>query len=265
MKQGLLLMAAAALLCGALAGCEAEKAEVSHICGTIEEAFGLEMAPAEVREAMADGMLDERYEQTFCDQKAGVEVWRLMRLDDERSADGMGIVIVKDGVQTPFPDVRHGRQPSARFDEPTQTLWLTCGEMEGTAVNVERLYKIQIGADGSASIVGSIDPYDMQQALLRRLGYSIDGQNISFYDQNQLLCSVTDTVADMGGFDEEPIWIGEQLSYDLSDGKQRIVCLPGLKYVTGLVLNYDAMPTILADVSMDGPTAFSITNITVKE
>lgn len=259
------MMAAAAFLCCVLTGCGAGTADVKPVCGTIEEAFGLESAPAEVREAMADGRLDERFEKTFEDPEAGVEVWSLMRLDDERSAGGMGVVVVKGGKQTPFPDIRHGRQPSARYDRPTQTLWLACGEMEGTGVSVERLYEMRMADDGSASIVRSIDPYDMQQALLQRLGYSIEGQSISFYDQKRLLCCVADTVTDMGGFDEEPIWIGEQLCYDLSDGNLRVICQPGLKYVTGLVLNYDAMPTLQADVSMDGPTAFSITNITVKE
>ena len=69
----------------------------------------------------------------------------------------------------------------------------------------------------------------------------------------------------MGGFDEEPIWIGEQLSYDLSAEPIRVLCLPGLKYVTGLVLNYDAMPTIVADVEISPASSFTINNITIKE
>ena len=137
--------------------------------------------------------------------------------------------------------------------------------MEGTGIRVERLYELHIADDGSASIAQSIDPYDMQQALLQRLGYSIDGQSISFYDETRLRCCVTDTVSDMGGFDEEPIWIGEQLSYDLSAEPIRVLCLPGLKYVTGLVLNYDAMPTISATLTLNHDGGFALDNIGIKE
>ena len=69
----------------------------------------------------------------------------------------------------------------------------------------------------------------------------------------------------MGGFDEEPIWIGEQLSYDLSAEPIRVLCLPGLKYVTGLVLNYDAMPTISATLTLNHDGGFALDNIGIKE
>ena len=264
-KRSIMRMAAALVVVGILIGCKGKVAEVKPVCGTLEEAFGLESATQEVQEAMASVALDDRYENTFEDEKEGVAVWSLMRLNDEQSAEGMGIVVVKDGKATAFPDIRHGNQPSARYDAATRTLWFAGGEMEGTGIRVERLYELHIADDGSASIAQSIDPYDMQQALLQRLGYSIDGQSISFYDEKRLLCCVTDTVSDMGGFDEEPIWIGEQLSYDLSAEPIRVLCLPGLKYVTGLVLNYDAMPTIVADVEMSPASSFTINNITIKE
>jgi len=265
MKNGTLWMVAALVACGIMMACQGKDIEVKPISGTIEEAFGLESASTEVREAMAYVELDERYEKTFEDTKENVEVWSLMRLCEERSSEGMGVVVVKDGQATAFPDIRHGNNPSARYDAETQTLWLACGEMEGTGIFVQRLYQLHINEDGSANIVQSIDPYDMQQALLQRLSYNIEGQSISFYDKKKLLCCVTDTVSDMGGFDEEPVWIGEQLSYDLSDETIRVRCLPGLKYVTGLVLSYDVMPTIVADVEMSGTSSFTIDNIKIKD
>ena len=258
-------MLVVAFVCGIMVACKGNVAEVKPVSGTIEEAFGLESASTEVHEAMASVTLDSCYELTFEDQEAGVAVWSLMRLSEESSSEGMGIVVVKDGKVTAFPDIRHGNRPSARYDAESQTLWLACGELEGTGIYVERLYQLHLSDDGSANIVQSIDPYDMQQALLQRLGYSIDGQSISFYDKKHLLCCVTDTVSDMGGFDEEPIWIGEQLSYDLSDEPIRVLCTPGLKYVTGLVLSYDAMPTIAADVKMSEEPLFTIDNIIIKE
>ena len=264
-RNGSLWMVAALVVCGIMIACQGKDIEVKPVSGTIEEAFGLEPASTEVREAMAYVELDERYEKTFEDTKENIEVWSLMRLSEERSSEGMGVVVVKDGQTTSFPDIRHGNNPSARYDAETQTLWLACGEMEGTGIFMQRLYQLHVNDDGSANIVQSINPYDMQQALLQRLGYSIEGQSISFYDEKRLLCCVTDTVSDMGGFGEEPVWIGEQLSYDLSGETVRVLCTPGLKYITGLVLNYDVMPTIVADVEMSGTSSFAIDNIKIKD
>lgn len=265
MKKRKMLTVAAAIMCCIVTGCTDHSPKVTPMSGTIEEAFGLESASKEVQEAMASGTLDVRYENVCHDATARVAVWSLMRLDDERSSEGMGVMVVKDDKATAFPDIRHGNQPSARYDAKTQTLRLAMGEMEGTGAYVERLYLLRFADDGTASIAQSIDPYDMQQALLQRLGYSIDGQSISFYDKKRLLCTVTDTVSDMGGFDEDPIWIGEQLRYDISGETVRVLCTPGLKYVTGLVLNYDAMPTISADVELSPEASFDIKNISVKE
>lgn len=265
MKKSITRMIFTLVVCLIATSCNEQRIETKPISGTIEEAFGLESASQEVRDAMASVTLDDRYENTFEDQTNGIAVWSLMRLGEQQSSEGMGIVVVKDGKTTAFPDIRHGNRPSARYDAESGTLWLACGEMEGTGIYVERLYQLYINDDGSASIVQSIDPYDMQQALLQRLGYTSDGQSISFYDENRLLCCVTDTTSNMGGFDEEPVWIGEQLSYDLSGEPVRVLCMPGLKYVTGLVLNYDVMPTIVADIEMSPESSFTISNLKIKE
>ena len=135
MKNGTFWMVAALVVCGIMMACQGKDIEVKPISGTIEEAFGLESASTEVREAMACVELDERYEKTFEDTKENVEVWSLMRLSEERSSEGMGVVVVKDGQATAFPDIRHGNNPSARYDEETQILWLACGERGGVLVS----------------------------------------------------------------------------------------------------------------------------------
>ena len=265
MKKSNILLAVIVVVCGIVAGCKSKPVEIKPASSTIEEAFKVESAPQTVHDAMASIEIDDRYEQTLNDGRAGVSVWSLMRCSDEVSADGMGVVVIKDGKATAFPDIRHGNQPSARYDAESQTLWLACGEMEGTGVYVERLYRFHLAEDGTASIVQSIDPYDMQQTLCQRFGYSIDEQSISFYDKGNLLCCVTDSVGDMGGFDKDPIWIGEQLRYDVSSQPIRVLFMPGLKYVTGLVLNYDAMPLIGADVELCPDESFKLTNVSIED
>lgn len=264
MKRNILI-AAIVFGCGIVASCTGKRAEVRPVMCTIEEALAESPASQAVWDVMVSLEVDDRYEQMYSEEEAGLTVWSLLRCSEEASSEGMGVMVIKDGKATAFPDIRHGNQPSARYDAASQTLWLACGDMEGTGVYVERLYQLRFAEDGTASIVQSTDPYDMQQALHQRLGYSIDGQNVSFYDNGKLLCSVTDTVSDMGGFDEDPIWIGEQLRYDVSGDAIRVLCLPGLKYVTGLVLNYDAMPTIAATLTFSPDGSFSLGNVGIEK
>ena len=55
----------------------------------------------------------------------------------------------------------------------------------------------------------------------------------------------------MGGFDsEQPVWIGEQIQYDLSGTTPQLLVTPGIKYTTGLVLTYDDMPTLSASITL---------------
>ena len=64
----------------------------------------------------------------------------------------------------------------------------------------------------------------------------------------------------MGGFDsEQPLWIGEQIQYDLSGNAPLMLITPGVKFTTGLVLTYDDMPTLAAPltISEDGKVSIS--------
>ena len=72
------------------------------------------------------------------------------------------------------------------------------------------------------------------------------------------------TVKDMGGFDDEqPLWIGEQLYYDISGDEPMVVFTPGVKFTTGLVLTYDDMPELSAPITIDENGLFTIHEIVV--
>ena len=135
--------------------------------------------------------------------------------------------------------------------------------MEGTGVNVERPYLLRFGDDGYASIVNSIDPYEMQQALCKALTYSINGQEITFYAEGKELAKATNTMEDMGGFMDDAIYIGEQIAYGI-EGPLTVHVTPGVNFVVGKVLHYDDMPTISATVTMNenGP---QLSNFKVEE
>ena len=128
------------------------------------------------------------------------------------------------------------------------------------------IFKILVGllvfliiAIGSLFILARCNP-----ELIQRLGYTIEGENISLYDGDKLLATVINSVKDMGGFDDEqPLWIGEQLYYDVSDDEPKVIFTPGVKFTTGLVLTYDDMPELSAPITIDENGMFTIHEISV--
>ena len=204
MKQTKLWMVAAIMtLCGIsfnLSGCKEERVAILPVSGTLEEAFPTDTAPLIVHEAMNYAFMD-RYENILEDKENHVSVWSLVNCNPGISSEGYGIIVVKDKESTKLPDIYHGKNPQARYDAQKGVLWLTCGVMEGTGVLVEKLYMLRFSEDNMAHIVSSIDPYDMQQTICKRLGYSIDGERITFYEGERELCVSTNHTTDMGGFD----------------------------------------------------------------
>ncbi len=131
--------------------------------------------------------------------------------------------------------------------------------MSGTGIQVDRLYQIRFGENDIAYIAFSVEPYDLQQQLCQRLGYSIDGENITLWDGVREIATVKNTVTDMGGFDnEQPVWIGEQIGFDLSGSAPCLLVTPGVKFTTGLVLTYDDMPTLIAPLTIADDGTVSI-------
>ncbi len=246
MKQWL-MVAAVVALCGMMAGCKSNAQR--PVNGTMEEAVAPGDAPQAVVDLMKHVNIDDRYETLMEDKTTGVSVWSLLKCSDEVSSEGYGIVVGKGDVKTALPQLRHGRMPRARYDTATGELWILGSDMEGTGVNVERPYLLSFDDNGYASIVNSIDPYEMQQALCKALTYSIDGQKITFYAEGKELIKATNTIEDMGGFMDDAIYIGEQFSYGIED-PITVHVTPGVNFVVGKVLHYDDMPTISATVTM---------------
>ena len=247
MKQWLMVTAVIAL-CGMMTGC---KGNALHpVNGTMEEAVAPGDAPQAVADLMKQVNIDDRYETLMEDKTNGGSVWSLLKCSDTISSEGYGIVVGKGDVKTALPNLRHGRMPRARYDAATGDLWILGSDMEGTGVNVERPYLLRFGDDGYASIVNSIDPYEMQQALCKALTYSIDGQEITFYAEGKELAKATNKMEDMGGFMDDAIYVGEQISYGI-EGPITVHVTPGVNFVVGKVLHYDDMPTISATVTLD--------------
>ena len=247
MKQWL-MVAAVIALCGMMTGCK-DNAQ-RPVNGTMEEAVVLAEAPQAVQDLMKQVNIDECYETLMEDKTTGVSVWSLLKCSDEVSSEGYGMVVGKGDVKTALPQIRHGRMPRARYDASTGDLLIVGSDTEGTGVNIERVYMLRFDDNGYASIMNSIDPYEMQQALCKALTYSIDGQEITFYADGKELAKATNHMEDMGGFMDDAIYIGEQITYSI-EGPLTVHVTPGVNFVVGKVLHYDDMPTISATVTMN--------------
>ena len=262
MKQFYMLIFAAAALM-AVACNNKKKDEIQPVWGTIDGPMSEERAPQTVHLARTLPYSD-RFENILDDQENGVSVWSLVWCNPDISSEGYGIHITKDGKTTHFPNIHHGKNPFAIYNPSSNLLWLICGVMEGTGIHVEKPYLIRFDETGSAIIETKLDPFTIQESIRKRLGYKLDGNDISFYDNGETLCTVTNTITEMGGLDkDQPVWIGEQLSYNVEDGDLYVRITPGAKFVTGLMLLYDDMPDFRAKISLSDNGAMSIGAIQV--
>lgn len=249
--------------------------------GVLDFVFKSEV-PEKVNKIKQEFGFDENYEKLLDEKKDGVGVYSVYGFKDGTSSEGYGIVIRKDGVWSAFPEICHGKNPLARYDKKRNSLWLTGGVMEGTGVFVEKLYHIKFNEDGKAYLAGDIDPYIMQEELCKKFSYSIKNDKITFYageskPERHLtnprrwfdkiissgareLCIRENKVKDMGDFDEKAIWIGEQLFYDISGDDLYVYFIPGIKFVTGLVLHYENMPTLMARITIDKDGHFTVSD-----
>lgn len=241
-------MAITILLCHLLTGCKGKEGKVKAVCGVLEHKMEGGVAPQPVRELLSSPFIDDRFECIYSDSISQVSVWSLLRCSDTLSAEGYGVVVVKGNTKTAFPDIRHGNMPKAWYDAQGNLLHMTGVDMEGTGVSVERLYTLRFDGEGHATIASSIDPYDMQQAFRDVLGYTISGEQITLYAGGKPLAIVMNHEKDMGGFMDDAIWIGEQLTYKV-DSVLTVCVVPGVNFVVGKVLHYEDMPTIAAPLS----------------
>lgn len=231
-----------------LAACRPSGTDITPVSGTLEAPFPVDSAPAAVLQAMQRAQRFHTYE-ILSDTAHDISVEAIVEADTA-STGGYGLVIVKGATSTTFPHIFLARQPQARYCAPSGDLWLSASATEGTGVSIKHLCQFRFLDGDSATIVRTVDPYVLQQQLLTRLGYHIDGEQITLYDDRRPLATATNTITDMGGFDpEQPLWIGDQLQYDLSGDVPRLLLTPGVRFAVCPILFYDDMPTLSAPLT----------------
>ena len=251
-------------ICLMMAGCKSSGVNTVPMVGILDMPLQEDSIPANVKNAM-DNAIKFHSHEIMSDTIANIAVFAIDEIDQTPS-EGYGIMVTKGTETTNFLNIRNTRQPQAKYDAKTGDLWLTSSAMEGTGVHVEWLYQIRFQENGKAYIKTVVNPYNMQQELLKRMGYTIDGESVTLYDQDNVLKTVTNTIRDMGEFDQDkPICIGEQLYYDVNGDKPRVVFVPGLKFATSPMPYYDDMPDLSAPFAIDDNGNYTIGEITVHD
>ena len=249
MKSFISMAIAAIAVLLVMEGCKNSNVNIRQMVGTMDEPVPSDVMPDSIQKALNKAsrfhnhslMSDEANEISI----ESIDVLTQENSSEEFSTQGYGIVITKGAQSVTFTNMRNTRQPMAKYNAQTGDLWLTTSAMEYVKTEV--------------------NPYGVQQELLNRMHYTIEGETITLYDGDKQLATVTNTVADMGGFDnEQPLWIGEQLYYDVSCDEPQVVFVPGVKYTTGLVLTYDDMPELTAPFTIDENGLFTIHEISVR-
>lgn len=251
-------------ICLMMAGCKSTGVNKISMAGVLEMPLQQDSIPDNVKKAM-DNAVKFHPHEIMSDTTADIAVFAIDEID-QTSTEGFGVMVTKGAETTNFLNICNSRQPQAKYDAKTGDLWLTSCAMSGTGVRVEWLFQIRFQENGTAYIKTVVNPYNMQQELLKRMGYSIDGESVTLYDGDKVLTTVTNSLSDMGGFAEDkPIWIGEQLYYDVNGDRPRVVFVPGVKFTTGPMLYYDDMPDLSAPFTIDNNGNFTIDEITVHD
>jgi hypothetical protein len=278
----ILVIAAAVIFLGGLSvlmnSCQTKQSGVRLVAGTLDAPLPADTAPQHVQEAYGKALKVHPFD-ILSDEANSIRVCGIGEVDTT-STEGYGIMVTKGATSTTFLNIRNTRQPMACYDAQTGNLWLTSSAMEGSGVRVEWLYQIRFHDNDSAYVAAVVNPYDVQQALCQRLGYTLDGDSVTLCSvtpdgvtplatlpqplpiregsdiplhQKSPQEKVTTPLPDREGQGESPLlFIGEQLFYDLAGGQVQLQVVPGVKLADSPVLIYDDMPTLSLPVTLSG-------------
>lgn len=278
----ILVIAAAVIFLGGLSvlmnSCQTKQSGVRLVAGTLDAPLPADTAPQHVQEAYGKALKVHPFD-ILSDEANSISVCGIGEVDTT-STEGYGIMVTKGATSTTFLNIRNTRQPMACYDAQTGNLWLTSSAMEGSGVRVEWLYQIRFHDNDSAYVAAVVNPYDVQQALCQRLGYTLDGDSVTLCSltpdgatplatlpqplpikegsdiplhQKSPQGKVTTPLPDREGLGESPLlFIGEQLFYDLAGNQVQLQVVPGVKFADSPVLIYDDMPTLSLPVTLSG-------------
>lgn len=253
----------AGFFCVAACGSGADKR--LPLRGTNDTWYCEPVLPEALLKELGAPIIDGRnYECILDDKVNGVEVWNLMLVPGTDEPAYSGVVIRNNGIATGLPYVLHGYCSSARYDPESSVLWYTGTSSSGTGIHEEELYLIEFNDAGTAYVTCHIEPIPIQDKFLENLSYSVRDSIITVWKADERLFEANALVEDMGGYDENAVWIGEQIRYDISGKRPVAILSPGVKFITGLVLSYEGMPDLCSELDIEkGTSSFGLVEIRV--
>ena len=93
---------------------------------------------------------------------------------------------------------------------------------------------------------------------------NVNGNTVTLYADGRQIFTAESTVENMGELDRDAVWIGEQLTYDISGPTPRVCVVPGLRFTAGPVLVYDEMPAITASIHF-GDNGLTVDGFKIEE
>ena len=202
------------------------------------------------------------FECIYEDTKTNMTVWALVGGKNDENLDYYGVIICINDKTYTFPEVCHGKNPIADYNEKAKKLYLACDVIEGTGTHVEALYVFNINGD-KVEYEDLFDPYDVQEYFTEKMSYDVKQNDISIKVNNRVVSKIVNTEDGNGAI--RALVIGEQLAYEFDENHNiRINMIPGIKFGPGTSIYYDESPTFVAEVKYNNHK-FRIDNIKVVE
>ena len=106
-----------------MAGCKSASVNKKPLTGTMEEPMPSDMMPDNVQQAL-EKAIKYHCHDLLNDTVNEIYVSSIDEVD-QTSTEGYGINVTKASITTTFPNIRHTREPQARYNAKTGDLWLT--------------------------------------------------------------------------------------------------------------------------------------------
>ena len=202
------------------------------------------------------------FECVYEDTKSNISIWSLVGGKNDENLDYYGIIICNNDKTYTFPEVCHGKNPIADYNEKTKKIYLACDVIEGTGTHAEALYVFNVNGD-KVEYEALFDPYDVQEHFIEKMSYDVKQNDITIKVNNRVVSKIVNTEDGNGAL--RALVLGEQIAYEFDEKHNiKVTVIPGIKFGPGTSIYYDESPSFIADVKYN-KNNFKIDNIKVVE
>lgn len=164
---------------------------------------------------------------------------------------GYGVIWLNNKFETIsiFPEVSYGKAQNIYYDELNNRIFFT-SMIGGTGVSMDELYVFNSSDNGTIELLFSILPDSIINDINNCMDIKFDtvkGEVIYYYNETEVGVSKLPDFIPQEDF--EGVYIGDQLHYELRDGKVIIELMPGYKYASRSDLVYENAPILQGEIA----------------